>query len=64
MKPATGGANKTQFFAICTHKATINYINDQEDSPCFLFNHFVYLDHKKVYESQSLKVKTKCYQDI
>ena len=29
------------------HKVTINYINDQEDSPYFLFNHCNYLDHKQ-----------------
>ena len=41
------GVIKTQFSAICFHKATINYINDQEDSPYFIFNRFIYLDHKE-----------------
>ena len=46
MKPAVGGVNKT-VFALCLHKATKNYINDQEDSPCFLFNYFIYLRLKQ-----------------
>ena len=47
MKPVAGEVNKTQFFAIYMHKATIHYINDQEGCPYFLFNHFTYLDHKQ-----------------
>ena len=32
-----GGGSKQDrvFFTICIHKATINYIHDQEDSPVF-----------------------------
>ena len=34
------------------------------NSPCFLFNRFIYLDHKQHIKIRSLKVKTKCYQEI
>ena len=46
MKPAVGGVNKTVFL-LSVHNATINYLNNQEDSPSFLFNHFIHLDHKQ-----------------
>ena len=47
MKPAVEEVNKDSFLAICKHKATKNYINDQEDSLYFLFDHFIYLDYKQ-----------------
>ena len=46
MKPAVeeggggGGGGVVQ-------KAIINYINNHEDSPCFLFNHCVYFDRQQ-----------------
>ena len=47
MKPAVREVNKTQFLTICIHKATINYINDKEDSPVFFLIILFYLDHKQ-----------------
>ena len=31
MKPVVGGVNKTQFLAICIHKATIDMLRMLED---------------------------------
>ena len=35
-----------RFLVICIHKASINYVNDQEGCPCFLMNHFIHLDYR------------------
>ena len=59
MKPAVGGSKQDSFLALCVHKATINYINDQEDLPCFLFNYFYHIDHEQFIKSVIVKTKLK-----
>ena len=53
----SGEWTKHSFFAICIHKATINYIHEQEDPLCFPYNHIIYLDNKQFMKITHSKLK-------
>ena len=50
MKSAVGGVNKKQLSCYLNTEGYHRYIHDQEGRLCFLFNYFIYLDHRQFME--------------